>query len=240
LLTLVLRQLGNTLTEQGDLNGAELVLQESLTLARHRDDPEAMAAALNSLTNLDSTRGDTAASQQRLEEALGLVKRTGNRFAATTFTLNLARLYIDRQDMAQAGPHVVAGLQMAREIRNDYLRGLAHQLAALVGLAANDVGAGAHLRAAIDLHLAANAVPFLVEDLIIWAELNLGGERNVLVAQCAALAVAHATTDPATQQRARAVLDTLRRRDLGPLVNTAQTRSDHLDPIVLARAILAE
>jgi tetratricopeptide (TPR) repeat protein len=240
LLTLVLRQLGNTLTEQGDLNGAELALQESLTLARHRDDPEAMAAALNSLTNLDSQRGDTTPSQHRLEEALGLVRRTGNRFAATIFTLNLARLFIERQQTAQASPHAAAALEMSREIRNDYLRGLAHQLMALVCAAGNDAAALPHVRSAIDLHMAANAVPFLVEDLAIWAQLEAGGSRNPLVAQCAALAAMHATSDETTQQRARAVLDVLRRRDTGELVEAAQARADQLDPIALARAILAD
>jgi hypothetical protein len=192
------------------------------------------------LTNLDSQRGDTTPSQHRLEEALGLVRRTGNRFAATIFTLNLARLFIERQQTAQASPHAAAALEMSREIRNDYLRGLAHQLMALVCAAGNDAAALPHVRSAIDLHMAANAVPFLVEDLAIWAQLEAGGSRNPLVAQCAALAAMHATSDETTQQRARAVLDVLRRRDTGELVEAAQARADQLDPIALARAILAD
>jgi tetratricopeptide (TPR) repeat protein len=89
-----LNSLGVVARSMGDLDGAEVLFEESLRRKRVLGDDRGVAATLSNLGLLAADRDDLATARTRLEEALALDRASGEQGAETYSLLNLGAVEI--------------------------------------------------------------------------------------------------------------------------------------------------
>lgn len=95
----LLHDIGVAHREQGQLDEAEGLLRESITLAEEHTDARAMADGYNSLGSLHLRRGEAEAAVAACEKAVEILEEQGERFRAAQALNNLGMAY------ARAGQH---------------------------------------------------------------------------------------------------------------------------------------
>jgi predicted ATPase len=93
---------GALAAEQGDYAVGDTLIRESLEIARHLDDKEAVAVYLNALAINARGRGDLALAQSLLEECLTNWRQTENQEAVARSLSNLGNIVQMQGDYARA------------------------------------------------------------------------------------------------------------------------------------------
>jgi len=202
-----------------------------------------VAAGLNSLANVESSGGDDAAALRRFDEALPIVRRTGNRFAQCIFLVNSSRARVLVGDYGPALPQAQEALLLAGQMENRYLR--AQALTAL-GWAQAFQGereqANRSLTEALRLHAEMGNEPYLLDVIVGLARLAVIvglarlaalASNSERAARLVALAVRHHAADPSLQRLAEAVWRGAKRPDESP-----PEPDEPIDILATARALL--
>ena len=129
-----LTTLGLIRREEGDNAAAARLLEESLARYRELGQPEGIALALDLLGTIDRVRGEYGLAGARYAESLEISRRVRFRLLLGWTPHNLGRLAVERGDLA--GARAWLGESLLAHRRYGDMRGLAHALAALTGLAA--------------------------------------------------------------------------------------------------------
>jgi predicted ATPase/DNA-binding SARP family transcriptional activator/Tfp pilus assembly protein PilF len=112
--------------DQGDLEKAAALHEESLTIARDCEDPDTVASALNNLGNVARDQGSDEQATAFYEAALAAWRQLGNMPRVAIALNNLGSVAKDRGDDAQAFAFYRQSLSLQRESGNQ--RGIATAL----------------------------------------------------------------------------------------------------------------
>ena len=148
----LLNELGDLLTNEGQVELGQAHHQDALRLARALNDASLKCAALNGLGTSSNVRGRTDEAVEHWETALALAREAGNRRWEGGILGNLGQVRAMQGRLHDARAHLEAGLVAARELGDRRWEGNA---LCNVGLLHQVLGnlpeAGEHLEAALVL-----------------------------------------------------------------------------------------
>ncbi|HEV2130081.1 MAG TPA: tetratricopeptide repeat protein, partial [Longimicrobiaceae bacterium] len=110
---------------QGDLDAAESLTEESLSLSRQLEDAQGIASALTGLGNLLVKRGDLARAEVVNEEAAARWRQLGDKGYVAVALHHLAMIASERQEYTRAEALAQESLVLAREAANPSVATLA-------------------------------------------------------------------------------------------------------------------
>lgn len=160
---------GTLAAQQGDLDAARALYEQSLDLRRRLDDRPSIASLLNNLGIIARFQGDPALAERLNAQGLALRRELGDRRAIANSLNNEGMLALDQGDHARARQRLEEALQLLREIGDRW--GLANSLNNLANVA-RDQGDAAAAQALYVESLTINrelgdrlAVAYLLEDI---------------------------------------------------------------------------
>jgi Tfp pilus assembly protein PilF len=112
----------NRLGESGE---AEVLLRETLALARETRNRVLEAGVLNNLGNIISDHGDFPQAHALLEEAVTINRELGNRAWETINLGNIGEVFVGEGDFVAARPPFERALALSRELGNRSLEAAA-------------------------------------------------------------------------------------------------------------------
>jgi predicted ATPase len=104
--------------DQGDIEAARALFQESLTLARELGDQPGAAIALNCLGGLARHAHNVAAARALFEESLAISRAIGDRWWTANALNNLSRVVLLEREYATARDLVESALAIQRELQD--------------------------------------------------------------------------------------------------------------------------
>ncbi len=104
---------GATLMAQGEIDHAETVSAQSLSLARSLDDPWGISAALSNLGAIELSRNEL---EQLFNESIAFGRRAGDRWIVSLSLSNLAGVALNRADYGRAMALVEESNNLIREL----------------------------------------------------------------------------------------------------------------------------
>jgi predicted ATPase/class 3 adenylate cyclase/DNA-binding CsgD family transcriptional regulator len=160
---------------QGDMDRAESLSKESLSLCRELGERTGIAYALYQLGSISSSRGDLAAARQLSEEALALRRELGNKQDIASSLNNVAAEVSEQGEYNRGRALFVESLALFRELGN--IRGIALSLLGLAEVLFVSQSASATipslLEEGIDLLRELDDKNSLADSLILLGELAL-------------------------------------------------------------------
>jgi predicted ATPase/class 3 adenylate cyclase/DNA-binding CsgD family transcriptional regulator len=160
---------------QGDMDRAESLSKESLSLYRELGERPGIANALNQLGSISSSRGDLAAARQLSEEALALRRELGNKQDIASSLINVAAEISEQGEYNRGRALFQESVALFRELGN--IRGIALSLLGLAEVLFISQSASATipslLEEGIDLLRELDDTNSLVDSLILLGELAL-------------------------------------------------------------------
>lgn len=140
-----------------DIELAKLRAEEALSLHRGAGDPWGTAMSLFFLGDVAANRGDWDEGRRLFEDCVLMFRDVGDEHHGLWASRMLSWMYSELGDFARSGPLHVDNLRRARKLDNKHM-----QADCLEALAFNEVRGGR----------ARDAVPFLKEANLIWADLG--------------------------------------------------------------------
>ena len=123
LLVPALRERASAAYHGGDLDGAEVFLDEAMKNVSAADQPLATSALLVARASIEDDRGDFANARTHFEEALKLARATGDRRSEANVLANLDSIDNGAGDAAGAAKRLRDALDAARAAGDAYLEG---------------------------------------------------------------------------------------------------------------------
>ena len=196
---------------QHDLVLGRRYLEESLALFRQLGRTNEMASCLNNLGEIPRSQGDYAAAAKYYEESLVVRRQAGNRAGMTVTLFNLGEVAAAQNDCAMATRYHEEGLALAAEIGFRatimlFPGGLGHSAAAMGDVAS----ARRYFQRALSEAMAVGSLSVELYALVGFARLKALTGEPVGAAEWLGLIMAHPSFDTDAQQRAEALLTTLR------------------------------
>jgi hypothetical protein len=128
--------IGHALLSLGEIDEAELVLQEALTPARKEDDPILVGDILRALSGVYGKRGAIVASRAYADEAISVFERGGATLHAAYALDDRAECeFLAGRDPAAAKLVALRSVAAARAMNNDYSTALARNALAVYEIA---------------------------------------------------------------------------------------------------------
>jgi tetratricopeptide (TPR) repeat protein len=126
---------GQICSFMGRYDEAQLVLQESLSLARTLDDPRVVAAVLNTLGLASFGQGSRVSARLYCEEALEIAEKSANKRQIASASNALAQLHRWEGDIERAQPLYERVVALARELGDREITALGLLNLAMVAIA---------------------------------------------------------------------------------------------------------
>jgi DNA-binding winged helix-turn-helix (wHTH) protein/tetratricopeptide (TPR) repeat protein len=123
LLVPALRQRASAAYHRGDLDGAQVLLDEAMKNVSAADQPLAMSALLVARASIEDDRGDFANARVHFDEALKLARTAGDRRSEANVLANLASIDNGAGDAVGAAKRLRDALDAARAAGDSYLEG---------------------------------------------------------------------------------------------------------------------
>lgn len=119
---------------QGDYAAARVYLEQSLALARAREEPREVAFALLNLGYVAAPQGDYAAARAYLEECLAIARKLNDDWTIATALSTLGKVAEFQSDYGKARTCLEEGLRISRRLSDS--RGVSYSLDTLGSVAA--------------------------------------------------------------------------------------------------------
>jgi DNA-binding winged helix-turn-helix (wHTH) protein/tetratricopeptide (TPR) repeat protein len=123
LLVPALRQRASAAYHRGDLDGAQVLLDEAMKNVSAADQPLAMSVLLVARASIEDDRGDFANARVHFDEALKLARTAGDRRSEANVLANLACIDNGAGDAVGAAKRLRDALDAARAAGDSYLEG---------------------------------------------------------------------------------------------------------------------
>jgi predicted ATPase len=171
-LTQVLSGLGGNFWRMGDIESAEVHIQESLALARAQGAIALEAQAINYLGLVAGSRSDLETEQACYQESLELSRRSGDLYREAIALANLAVIAVLRQSFQEAIGYLEPSLEMFNDLGR--LESVALNLGnqAHIYLQMGDLEtARKHIREMMRISQKLGALPRTLDAIMNWAEI---------------------------------------------------------------------
>jgi len=202
----LLNDLGNVGWRLGRYEQAERLCRQSLTLFQEVDDRQGIAMAYKNLGNIVGDSGDYEQARSFYQTGLTICQDIGYRWGAAALLNNLGNVAWETGNYDEARQYCARSVAVWREI--GFLWGIAGSLETLanVDLALGDTRhARAYIREALEIALAINAVPLVLQLLVGLARLLASEGDPKSAGDLLAYALHHPAMDEEGRMKARAL-----------------------------------